>query len=145
MCIRDRPQAFDGLRESKRNVRKPNLTFATMDHNVPTINRHNIDDPISAQQIDTLVKNCEQFGIKLFDLNSPYQGIVHVIGPEQGLTKPGMTIVCGDSHTSTHGAFGSLAFGIELVKLNTSWRHNVYGRLNQKVLKSKLMVKDLKV
>ena len=106
------PQAFEGLRESKRMVRKPNLTFATMDHNVPTINRHNIDDPISAQQIDTLVKNCEQFGIKLFDLNSPYQGIVHVIGPEQGLTKPGMTIVCGDSHTSTHGAFGSLAFGI---------------------------------
>ena len=106
------PQAFEGLRESKRIVRKPDLTFATMDHNVPTINRHNIDDPISAQQIDTLVKNCEQFGIKLFDLNSPYQGIVHVIGPEQGLTKPGMTIVCGDSHTSTHGAFGSLAFGI---------------------------------
>ena len=95
------PQAFEGLRESKRMVRKPNLTFATMDHNVPTINRHNIDDPISAQQIDTLVKNCEQFGIKLFDLNSPYQGIVHVIGPEQGLTKPGMTIVCGDSHTRT--------------------------------------------
>jgi len=106
------PQAFEGLRETKREVRRPNLTFATMDHNVPTLNRNNIDDPISAQQIETLIKNCEEFGIKLFDLNSPYQGIVHVIGPEQGLTKPGMTIVCGDSHTSTHGAFGSLAFGI---------------------------------
>ena len=106
------PQAFEGLRETKREVRRPNLTFATMDHNVPTLNRNNIDDPISAQQIETLIKNCEEFGIKLFDLDSPYQGIVHVIGPEQGLTKPGMTIVCGDSHTSTHGAFGSLAFGI---------------------------------
>ena len=106
------PQAFEGLRESKRNVRRTDLTFATMDHNVPTINRNQIDDPVSAQQIKTLRDNCSEFGIELFDLSSPYQGIVHVIGPEQGLTRPGMTIVCGDSHTSTHGAFGSLAFGI---------------------------------
>jgi len=106
------PQAFEGLRESKRNVRRADLTFATMDHNVPTINRNTIDDPVSAQQIRTLRDNCSEFGIELFDLSSPYQGIVHVIGPEQGLTRPGMTIVCGDSHTSTHGAFGSLAFGI---------------------------------
>ena len=83
-----------------------------MDHNVPTIDRHNISDPISAQQIETLEKNCSEFNVELFNLASPYQGIVHVIGPEQGLTKPGSTIVCGDSHTSTHGAFGALAFGI---------------------------------
>lgn len=109
------PQAFEGLRLSGRKVRRPDLTFATMDHNVPTTNRAlPIEDPISAQQIEVLRKNCEEFGITLFGLNinSEMQGIVHVIGPELGLTKPGMTIVCGDSHTSTHGAFGSLAFGI---------------------------------
>ena len=106
------PQAFEGLREAKRKIRRTDKTFATMDHNVPTIDRNNIKDPISAQQIETLEKNCKEFGIELFDLASPYQGIVHVIGPEQGLTKPGSTIVCGDSHTSTHGAFGALAFGI---------------------------------
>lgn len=107
------PQAFEGLRLSNRKVRRPELTFATMDHNVPTTDRSlPIEDPISAKQIETLRNNCEEFGIKLFDLNSPFQGIVHVIGPELGITKPGMTIVCGDSHTSTHGAFGSLAFGI---------------------------------
>jgi 3-isopropylmalate/(R)-2-methylmalate dehydratase large subunit len=107
------PQAFEGLRLSGRKVRRPELTFATMDHNVPTTDRSlPIEDPISAKQIDTLRKNCRDFGITLFDLKSPYQGIVHVIGPELGLTKPGMTIVCGDSHTSTHGAFGPLAFGI---------------------------------
>jgi 3-isopropylmalate/(R)-2-methylmalate dehydratase large subunit len=109
------PQAFEGLRLSGRKVRRPDLTFATMDHNVPTTNRAlPIEDPISAQQIEVLRKNCEEFGITLFGLNinSDMQGIVHVIGPELGLTKPGMTIVCGDSHTSTHGAFGSLAFGI---------------------------------
>ncbi|MEE2975162.1 MAG: 3-isopropylmalate dehydratase large subunit [Thermodesulfobacteriota bacterium] len=106
------PQAFEGLRENKRKVRRKDLTFATMDHNVPTINRNTIEDEISAKQIDALRKNCAEFDVELFDLSSPYQGIVHVIGPEQGLTRPGMTIVCGDSHTSTHGAFGSLAFGI---------------------------------
>jgi len=106
------PQAFEGLRMSGRKVRRPELTFATMDHNVPTKDRFNITDPISKQQIDTLTKNCEDFGVKLFDLNNIDQGVVHVMGPEIGLTHPGKTIVCGDSHTSTHGAFGALAFGI---------------------------------
>lgn len=106
------PQAFEGLRISNRKVRRPDLTFATMDHNVPTKDRFNISDPISKQQIDTLSKNCADFGVKCFDLNSIDQGVVHVMGPELGLTHPGKTIVCGDSHTSTHGAFGALAFGI---------------------------------
>ncbi|NSW97740.1 MAG: 3-isopropylmalate dehydratase large subunit [Deltaproteobacteria bacterium TMED126] len=106
------PQAFEGLRQAGRKVRRKDKTFATMDHNVPTVDRYNIKDPISLQQIETLSSNCKEFNIELFDLNSPYQGIVHVIGPEQGLTRPGQTIVCGDSHTSTHGAFGALAFGI---------------------------------
>lgn len=106
------PQAFEGLRLAGRKVRRPDLTFATMDHNVPTKDRFNIADPISKQQIDTLSKNCADFGVKLFDLESTDQGVVHVMGPELGLTHPGKTIVCGDSHTSTHGAFGALAFGI---------------------------------
>jgi len=106
------PQAFEGLRLAGRTIRKPELTFATMDHNVPTKDRYNITDPISKKQIDTLSANCKEFGITLFDLNSKDQGIVHVIGPELGLTHPGKTIVCGDSHTATHGAFGALAFGI---------------------------------
>lgn len=106
------PQAFEGLRLAKRKVRRPDLTYATIDHNVPTIDRHNIKDPISKLQIETLELNTKEFGIELFGLNSPYQGIVHVIGPELGLTLPGKTIVCGDSHTATHGAFGALAFGI---------------------------------
>lgn len=107
------PQAFEGLRLSGRRVRRPDRTFATMDHNVPTSDRNlPIEDPISSKQIDTLRRNCKEFGITLFDLKNPNQGIVHVIGPELGLTKPGTTIVCGDSHTSTHGAFGALAFGI---------------------------------
>ncbi|MFB6363849.1 3-isopropylmalate dehydratase large subunit [Paenibacillus elgii] len=106
------PQAFEGLRMSGRKVRRPDLTFATMDHNVPTKDRFNITDPISKQQIDTLSKNCADFGVTLFDLDSIDQGVVHVMGPELGLTHPGKTIVCGDSHTSTHGAFGALAFGI---------------------------------
>jgi len=106
------PQAFEGLRLAGRKVRRPDLTFATMDHNVPTKDRFNITDPISKQQIDTLAKNCADFGITLFDLNHVDQGVVHVMGPEVGLTHPGKTIVCGDSHTSTHGAFGALAFGI---------------------------------
>ena len=107
------PQAFDGLRLNGRRVRRPDLTFATMDHNVPTTDRSiPIVDQISSMQIQTLMQNCREFGITLFDINSPNQGIVHVIGPELGITLPGTTIVCGDSHTSTHGAFGALAFGI---------------------------------
>jgi 3-isopropylmalate/(R)-2-methylmalate dehydratase large subunit len=107
------PQAFEGLRLSGRKARRPDLTVATMDHNVPTTDRSlPIADPISKQQMDTLSRNCEEFGITLYDIHDKRQGIVHVIGPELGLTQPGMTIVCGDSHTSTHGAFGALAFGI---------------------------------
>ncbi len=107
------PQAFEGLRVAGRRVRRPDLTVATADHNVPTTDRSlPIADPIGAKQIDTLRQNCLDFGIQLFDINSPEQGLVHVIGPELGLTQPGLTIVCGDSHTSTHGAFGTLAFGI---------------------------------
>ena len=107
------PQAFEGLRLNGLRVRRPDLTIATVDHNVPTTpNRHIISDPIAAQQIDTLRRNCHEFGVQLFDIGSTEQGIVHVIGPELGLTQPGKTIVCGDSHTSTHGAFGALAFGI---------------------------------
>ena len=107
------PQAFDGLRAANRGVRRPDLTFATIDHNVPTTDRAlPITDKIAAKQIDVLRSNCADFDIQLFDINSREQGIVHVIGPELGLTQPGMTIVCGDSHTSTHGAFGALAFGI---------------------------------
>jgi 3-isopropylmalate/(R)-2-methylmalate dehydratase large subunit len=107
------PQAFDGLRAAGRKVRQPARTVATVDHNIPTEPRGTpITDLIAAKQIDALQANCREFGIRLFDMDSPAQGIVHVIGPELGLTQPGMTIVCGDSHTSTHGAFGSLAFGI---------------------------------
>ncbi len=106
------PQAFEGLRAAGRTVRRPDLTVATVDHNVPTLDRSRIDDPLAATQIAALRANCAQFGITLHDIDSPDQGIVHVIGPELGLTRPGMTIVCGDSHTSTHGAFGALAFGI---------------------------------
>ncbi len=107
------PQAFDGLRLSGRKVRRPDLTLATMDHNVPTtaLDRP-VEDPISARQMEVLAANCEEFGIRLFAMGDANQGIVHIIGPELGLTQPGMTIVCGDSHTSTHGAFGALAFGI---------------------------------
>jgi len=107
------PQAFEGLRLAGRKVRRPELTVATPDHNVPTTDRSlPIADEISRKQVDTLRANCREFGVKIYDLNDPRQGIVHVIGPEQGLTQPGMTIVCGDSHTATHGAFGALAFGI---------------------------------
>lgn len=107
------PQAFDGLKMHGRGVRRPDLTIATADHNVPTINIHQpVADPISAKQLSKLSENAKEFGIKLHPMGSRGQGIVHIIGPEQGLTQPGMTIVCGDSHTSTHGAFGALAFGI---------------------------------
>ena len=107
------PQAFEGLRLAGRSVRRPERTFATVDHAIPTINRDlPFRDKIAAQQVETLRKNCAEFGVRLYDLDRIEQGIVHVFGPEQGLTQPGMTIVCGDSHTSTHGAFGALAFGI---------------------------------
>ena len=107
------PQAFEGLRNSKRKVRQPNLTLAVADHNVPTSDRSKgISDEESKLQVETLEKNCDEFGIKLFGMNDKRQGIVHIIGPEQGFTQPGSIIVCGDSHTATHGAFGSLAFGI---------------------------------
>jgi len=107
------PQAFEGLRLSNRKVRKPNLTLAVADHNVPTTNRlKGIEDPDSKIQVEELEKNCKEFGIEIFGMNDKRQGIVHIIGPEQGFTQPGTVIVCGDSHTATHGAFGSLAFGI---------------------------------
>ena len=107
------PQAFDGLRAAGRKVREPLRTVATVDHNIPTEPRGTpIFDLIAKKQIEALQKNCREFGVRLFDMGAPEQGIVHVIGPELGFTQPGMTIVCGDSHTSTHGAFGALAFGI---------------------------------
>jgi len=105
------PQAFEGLRLAGRRVRRPDLTVATMDHNVPT-GDDTPADPLSQQQLETLARNCEEFGVPLYETGSGREGIVHVIGPELGLTRPGMTIVCGDSHTSTHGAFGAIAFGI---------------------------------
>lgn len=106
------PQAFEGLRLAGRKARRPELTFATMDHNVPTDNQSVILDPVSKAQVETLQANCRDFGVTLYDLQSDRQGVVHIIGPELGLTLPGTTIVCGDSHTATHGAFGALAFGI---------------------------------
>ena len=107
------PQAFDGLRMSNRKVRRTDLTVATVDHNVPTMDRHlPIADAISKRQVEALEENVEEFEVPYFGMNDPGQGIVHVIGPEQGFTQPGKTIVCGDSHTSTHGALGALAFGI---------------------------------
>src|SRR5205823_7057609 len=105
---------FDGLRLAGRRARRPDLTFATVDHNVPTLaaERKTLTDEIAARQVQALRRNCAEFDVRLYDIESAEQGIVHVIGPELGLTCPGMTIVCGDSHTSTHGAFGALAFGI---------------------------------
>ena len=106
-------QAFEGLRLAGRRVRRPELTFATMDHNIPTTDRSRpIEDPLSRKQVEMLAGNCKEFGVTLFDMHDRRSGIVHVIGPELGITQPGQTIVCGDSHTSTHGAFGALAFGI---------------------------------
>lgn len=138
------PQAFEGLRLNNRKVRRPDLTFATMDHNVPTVDRYNITDAIAKKQMETLSANCKEFGITVADLDSPDNGIVHVIGPELGLTQPGKTIVCGDSHTSTHGAFGALAFGIgtseveHVLATQTLWQSKpktlevkVTGRLSQ--------------
>ena len=107
------PQAFEGLRISKRKVRRPDLTLAVADHNVPTTDRSKgIDDQESKIQVDVLEKNCKEFGVQLFNMQDKRQGIVHIIGPEQGFTQPRTIIVCGDSHTATHGAFGALAFGI---------------------------------
>src|SRR5690242_5253572 len=107
------PQAFDGLRAAGRPVRRPDLTIATEDHNVPTVDIDKpIADPISRTQVETLRRNCEEFGVRLYPMGDIEQGIVHVVGPQLGLTQPGMTVVCGDSHTSTHGAFGALAMGI---------------------------------
>ena len=107
------PQAFDGLRLAGRKVRRPDLTIATEDHNVPTIGIElPIADPVSRTQVETLRRNCAEFGIRLHPMGDSEQGIVHVVGPQLGLTQPGLTVVCGDSHTSTHGAFGALAFGI---------------------------------
>ena len=107
------PQAFDGLREKARQVRRPDRTWATMDHNVSTQTKDIAASGEMARiQMQTLMQNCKDFGVPLYDLNHPWQGIVHVMGPEIGLTLPGTTIVCGDSHTATHGAFGALAFGI---------------------------------
>ncbi|GAK03166.1 LOW QUALITY PROTEIN: 3-isopropylmalate dehydratase large subunit [Geomicrobium sp. JCM 19037] len=140
------PQAFEGLRMNNRSLRRPDLTFATMDHNIPTEDRRTITDRIAKKQIDVLVKNCEEFGVELADLDSPSNGIVHIIGPELGLTQPGKTIVCGDSHTSTHGAFGALAFGIgtseveHVMATQTLWQSRpktmevvIDGRLNSGV------------
>ena len=137
------PQAFEGLRIQKRKVRKPELTLAVPDHNVPTSDRtKGIADEQSKLQVDTLRKNCKDFNIRLFDVNDKRQGIVHIIGPEQGFTQPGTVIVCGDSHTATHGAFGSLAFGIGtsevehvlatqtlIQKKSKNFRINVNGKL----------------
>ena len=107
------PQAFAGLEKRGIPVFRPEKTVATADHNVPTVDQHlPIKDQLSKFQVDKLTENCEKFGVELYGLNHPYQGIVHVIGPQLGITQPGMTIVCGDSHTSTHGAFGAVAFGI---------------------------------
>ena len=107
------PQAFEGLRNSSRKVRQPNLTLAVVDHNIPTTDRSKgIDDIDSKIQVETLEKNCKDFGVRLFGMEDKRQGIVHIVGPEQGFTQPGTVIVCGDSHTATHGAFGALAFGI---------------------------------
>src|SRR6187401_33778 len=107
------PQAFDGLRLAGRTVRRPDLTLATEDHNVPTVDWDKpIADPVSRTQVETLRRNAKEFGVRLHSLGDVEQGIVHIIGPQLGLTQPGMTIVCGDSHTSTHGAFGAIAFGI---------------------------------
>src|SRR5947209_20277182 len=107
------PQAFNGLRAAGRPVRRPDLTLATEDHNIPTTDLDRpIADPVSRQQVETLRRNCAEFGVRLHPMGDVEQGIVHVVGPQLGLTQPGMTVVCGDSHTSTHGAFGALAFGM---------------------------------
>ena len=149
------PQAFEGLRMHKRKVRKPELTLAVPDHNVPTTDRsQGILDQQSKLQVDTLRNNCKEFGVKLFDVNDKRQGIVHIIGPEQGFTQPGTVIVCGDSHTATHGAFGSLAFGIGtsevehvlatqtlIQKKSKNFRVNINGKLPAGVTSKDVILK----
>jgi len=149
------PQAFEGLRMQNRKVRRPELTLAVPDHNVPTTDRSKgISDNDSKIQVDTLRKNCEDFGVQLFDVNDKRQGIVHIIGPEQGFTQPGTVIVCGDSHTATHGAFGSLAFGIGtsevehvlatqtlIQKKSKNFRINVNGKLPEGVTSKDVILK----
>src|SRR5699024_7131291 len=133
------PQAFDGLRMNSRKVRRPNQTLATMDHAIPTNHRHlPFKDSIAQKQVDVLRENCKKHNIKLFDLFSPYQGIVHVIAPELGITQPGQTIVCGDSHTATHGAFGTVSFGI-----GTSDVEHVLSTQTIKQYKSKTLLINL--
>lgn len=132
------PQAFEGLRMNNRKVRRPERTYATMDHNVPTKDRHIIKDLVSKKQMTTLKQNCEEFGISLADIDHPDQGIVHVIGPELGLTQPGKTIVCGDSHTSTHGAFGALAFGIGTSEVEHVLATQTLGQVRPKTLNVKV-------
>jgi 3-isopropylmalate/(R)-2-methylmalate dehydratase large subunit len=149
------PQAFEGLRMHKRKVRRPELTLAVPDHNIPTTDRSKgISDKESKLQVDTLRNNCKEFGIQLFDVNDKRQGIVHIIGPEQGFTQPGTVIVCGDSHTATHGAFGSLAFGIGtsevehvlatqtlIQKKSKNFRINVNGKLPEGVTSKDVILK----
>jgi 3-isopropylmalate/(R)-2-methylmalate dehydratase large subunit len=149
------PQAFEGLRLQKRKVRRPELTLAVPDHNVPTTDRSKgIDDKESRLQVDTLRNNCKEFGVELFDVNDKRQGIVHIIGPEQGFTQPGTVIVCGDSHTATHGAFGALAFGIGtsevehvlatqtlIQKKSKNLRINVHGALSKGVTAKDVILK----
>ena len=149
------PQAFEGLRSQKRKVRRPELTLAVPDHNIPTTDRSKgISDKESKLQVDTLRNNCEEFGVQLFDVNDKRQGIVHIIGPEQGFTQPGTIIVCGDSHTATHGAFGSLAFGIGtsevehvlatqtlIQKKSKNFRINVNGKLPTGVTSKDVILK----
>ncbi len=134
------PQAFDGLREKNRKIRRLDKTFATMDHNVSTTTKDiNASGEMARIQMETLAKNCQEFGVTLYDLNHKYQGIVHVMGPELGITLPGMTIVCGDSHTATHGAFGSLAFGI-----GTSEVEHVLATQTLKQVRAKTMKIEVK-
>jgi len=151
------PQAFEGLRLTKRDVRRPNLTLAVADHNVPTSDRlKGINDTDSRIQVETLEKNCNEFGIKLFGMNDKRQGIVHIIGPEQGFTQPGTVIVCGDSHTATHGAFGALAFGIGtsevehvlatqtlIQKKSKNFRVNVTGKLSTGVTSKDVILQTI--
>ncbi len=134
------PQAFEGLRINGRKLRRPDLTFATVDHAIPTIGRNlPFNDPIAWKQVETLRKNCRDFGVRLYDMDRKEQGIVHVFGPEQGLTQPGFTVVCGDSHTSTHGAFGALAFGI-----GTSEVEHVFATQTLPQTKAKNLLIDVK-
>ena len=126
------PQAFQGLRDAGRRLRRPDLTFGTFDHNVPTVNIYDIRDVISKAQIDKLAENVEEFGIEHAAHGSEKQGIVHMVGPETGRTQPGKFIVCGDSHTATHGAFGAIAFGIGPVRSSTYLQLKPFGRLNQR-------------